>query len=249
MKFLPLSLMILASFPAFAHEITSPFYLPTLGVFSTKTAVSYDKNKHTTNPTTRTYRQKALQEITAGLGAGLAGIFWGEMNWTRQKQETTLSFPQTKGYGAGLKGVWQMDSFLTQASVIYHQTTNVAFAPRRLIETNLYLGKQLSSMTPYLHLWGLFPLNARPEFNNPVYRAETGVFQSINTNWTLDTALFLNYDKNIQGRSYGIRSELSYLFTSWASIGINGEWQARGHAKNNTKTYHQGLGANLRFSF
>ena len=117
------------------------------------------------------------------------------------------------------------------------------------MEADLRFGKALKSMTPYLHLTGHFPLNAHPEFNNPIYRAETGVFQNVNDKMTLDTALYLGYDKNIHGKSYGIRTELSYLVCSWASIGINGEWQARGHAKNGAKTYHQSVGANIRLAF
>ena len=249
MKFASFSLILLSALPVFAHEITSPFYVPAAGQFLSLTTATYNKYKLTVKPTLRTYRQSVVQELSVGFGAGLAGIFSGEMDWTRQKQDVSFSYPHTKGYTAGLKGRWQMDSFLMQIVTQYHQTTNVNFAPRRALEGDVYLGKQLATMTPYLHLKGLFPLNARPEFNNPIYRGETGVFQPVNKKITLDTALFLNYDENIKGRSYGIRGELSYLFTSWASIGINGEWQARGHAKNRTRTYHQMVGANLRFSF
>lgn len=249
MKKLSFMMMLLAAIPVWAHEITSPFYVPEAGHFLTKTTAVYDKNKRTLSPMVRQYRRSVSEEVTAGLGMGVAALLGGEINWTRQKQETTLSKPHTKGYSAGLKGVWQMDSFLSGVIVRYHQTTDVDFAPRRALDTDLYLGRQLAQMTPYLHLKGNFPLNAEHDFNDPVYRGETGVFQNINKNLTLDTALFLNYDKNIKGRSYGIRGELAYLFTSWASLGINGEWQASGHAKNQTKTYHQQVGINLRLAF
>ena len=215
----------------------------------TKTTAVYDKKKWTSSPTTRKYRRSVSEEITAGLGMGFAALFSGEVNWTRQKQEESFSVPHTKGYSAGLKGVWQMDTFLSEVVIRYHQTTDVDFSPRRTIDGDVYLGGNLATMTPYLHLKGTFPLNARPEFNNPIYRVETGVFQNINKNLTLDMALFLNYDKNIKGRSNGIKGELAYLFTSWLSLGINGEWQARGHAKAHTKTYHQQVGINLRLSF
>ena len=249
MKRLSFAIMLLASLPVGAHEITSPFYLPEAGHFLTTTKAVYDKNKQTLSPTMRKYRKNVSEEITAGLGRGFAALFSGEMNWTRQKQETSFSIPHTKGYSAGLKGVWQMNSFLSEIVLRYHQTTDVDFAPRRTLDGDVYFGGNLAAMTPYLHLKGVFPLNARHEFNNPIYRAETGVFQPVNKNLTLDTALFLNYDKNIKERSYGIRGELSYLLTSWASLGINGEWQARGHAENHTKTYHQQVGMNLRLAF
>ena len=249
MKKLSVALLLLTALPAGAHEITSPFYVPKAGHFLSTTAAQYDKNKRTLSPTVRQYRRSVSEEITAGLGMGVAAILGGEVNWTRQKQNTTFSAPHAKGYSAGLKGVWEMNSFLSEVILRYHQTTDVDFAPRRTVEGDIYFGKQLNAMTPYLHLKGDFPLNARPEWNNPTYRAETGVFQAVNKSLTLDTALFLNYDKNIKGRSYGMRAELAYLLTSWASIGVGGEWQARGHAKERTKTYHQQVGINLRLAF
>ena len=249
MKKISFMMMLLASMPVWAHEITSPFYVPSAGHFLSTTKAVYDKNKRTLSPTVHQYRRSLSEEITAGLGMGFAVLFGGEMNWTRQKQETTFSKPHTKDYSVGLKGVWQMDSFLSKGIIRYHQTTDVDFAPRRALDGEIYLGQQLATMTPYLHLKGSFPLNADHDFNDPVYRVETGVFQNINKNLTLDTALFLNYDKNIKGRSCGIRGELAYLLTSWASVGIHGEWQANGHAKNDTKTYHQQVGINLRLAF
>ena len=247
MKFLPLFLLL--SVPVFASEITSPFYVPQLGHVLTKTSADYEKGKRTMKPTTRTYRRSVNEEITIGLGAGMAGVISGDMNWTRQKGITSISAPHTKGYGAGLKGSWEVESFLTQISALYHQTTNVDFEPRRLMKADLYLGKKLNVMTPYLHLAGDFPLHVRPEWNEPRYRGETGVFQPVNKNLTLDTALFLDYDKNIKGRSYGIRTSLDWLMTSWASLGINGEWQPTGHAKAHTKTYRQKVGTHLQLSF
>ena len=249
MKILNAMLFSLLAFPAAAHEITSPFYLPQMGGIQTETAANYTKNKLKETTTSRVYQHDLSEKITLGLGAGLAALIEGQMDWTKQKQYTTLSYPHTKTYGAGLKGQWELSDILTQLSVLYHQTTNVFFEPRRKIESHLYLGKQLKSMTPYLHLTGNFPLNARTELNNPIYRVETGTFQKINEKMTLDTALYLNYDKNIKGRSYGIRGELAYLICSWSSVGVKAEWQARGHAKNDADTYHQSVGINLRFSF
>ena len=59
----------------------------------------------------------------------------------------------------------------------------------------------------------------------------------------------LKYDKNIKERSYGMRGEISYIATSWLAFCLEGEWQARGHAKSNTKTYHQEVGIKTVFSF
>ena len=241
--------VLLFCVPVSATEITSPFYLPNAGHLLNQTRGNYTKNKIKTTPLTRTYHRALNNELTVGLGAGFAALVSGELNWTRQKQVTTLSEPHTTAYKVGLKGQWETGPVLTQLSALYHQTDNVAFLPRRTLETHLRFGKPLKSMTPYLHLTGDFPLNARPEFNNPVYRGETGVFQSINQKMTLDTALYLQYDKNIQERSYGIRGEWSYLVTSRVAFGLNGEWQARGKAHNSTKTYHQSVGAKVTFSF
>ena len=104
-------------------------------------------------------------------------------------------------------------------------------------------------MTPYLNLLGNFPLNARPDFNNPLYRSEVGIFQSINDKMTLDTALYLQYDKNEKGKSYGIQGEYSYLATPWLAFGLNGSWQARGHAKGGAKTYQKSMGIKTTLSF
>ena len=163
MKRLSFAIMLLGALPVWAHEITSPFYLPEAGHFLTQTKGVYDKNKWTLSPTMRKYRCSISEEVIAGLGMGVAALFSGEINWTRQKQNVSLSIPHTKGYSAGLKGLWQMDSFLSEVIIRYHQTTDVDFAPRRALEGDIYVGGQLATMTPYLHFKGAFPLNARPE--------------------------------------------------------------------------------------
>ena len=244
-----LSVFAFMALPAFAAEITSPFYLPNAGHDLSQTSLQYTKDKIKASPSIRTYRQNLNEQITLGLGAGIAALLEGNLNWIRQKQEQTLSFPHTKGYGAGLKGSWEFDGFLTQISTLYRQTINISFEPRREIEANLYIGRTLKTMTPYMHFVGFFPLNARPQLNTPIYRAETGVFQSIQSKMTLDTALYLQYDKNTKNKSYGLRAEWSYFLTSWMVLGLNGEWQAGGHAKNNASTYHQAVGCKMTFSF
>ena len=249
MKFLTIPLFSLLSFSAMATEITSPFYLPDLGKVLSTTQAQYTKNKQTLSPTLRQYKRQVNQQIMLGLGGGFATLFEGNINWNKQKQDVSFSTPHATDYGVGLQAQGEFEKILMQVSALYRQTTDTAFAPRREIETHLRLGKNLKTMTPYLHLAGNFPLNARAEFNEPLYRAETGVFQGVNKNLTLDSALFLQYDKNIHGRSYGIRSELAYLMTSWSSVALNGAWQARGHAKNNTKTYHQSVGLSFKIAF
>ena len=240
--------LLLTCLPAMATPISSPFYQPTMGHFLSKTSASYTKNKIKTTPTTRSYHRSLGEEVTLGLGSGFAALIAGDLNWTRQKQEISFSTPHASAYGAGLQGQWNLGGILTNLSVLYHQSTNVNFEARRKIKTNLYLGKELDKMTPYLHLTGNFPLNARAEFNDPLYRGETGVFQSVNDKMTLDTALYLQYDKNAKERSYGIRGEWSYLPTNWIAISLNGEWQARGKS-HKRKTYHQLLGTKITFSF
>ena len=249
MKFLTFSCISLLAFSASATEITSPFYLPEMGHVLNQTNAHYTKNKMKANPTIHTYQRSVNDELTIGLGTGLAALINGDINWTKQKQGVSFSAPHTTGYAAGLKGQFNLNSILVQLSTLYHQTTDIHFSPRRQIEADLRLGKELKTMTPYLHLNTFLPLNARPEINNPIYLAETGVFQNVNDKMTLDSALYLRYDKNIKGRSYGIREELSYLITSWMAFGIKGEWQARGKAKNGAHTYHKSAGINLRFSF
>ena len=249
MKLWMIPVVCLLTLPSMAAEITSPFYLPEAGHVWGKTEAVFIKDKIKDKKTVRFYDQGVGQKLSLGLGGGLAALVEGNMHWIRQKQEKTFSYPRTKEYAAGIKGGWNFDSFLTQLSVLYRQTTNVNFSARRLMETHLRLGKQLKTMTPYLHLAGRFPLNARPEVNAPIYRAETGVFQTVNDKMTLDSALFLNYNKNIKERSYGIRSEISYSLFDGVAVGINGEWQARGRAKNNAHTYHQKVGASIQFAF
>ena len=249
MKFFNVITLSLLAFPALAEEITSPFYLPEMGHILNQTGFTYIKKKRTTRPTTRLYQRTLSDQITLGLGAGLAAVLEGDIAWQHQKQNTTLSYPHTKAYGAGLKGQWEIGGFLSQVKVLYQQSTNVQLVPRRTIWAETYLGKKLTSMTPYLHLVGNFPIHARKDLNAPLYRAETGVFQTVNKKTTLDTALFLQYDQNIQERSYGIQGEVSYLMTPWASIGLNGQWQARGHAKGDTKTYFQRAGINVKIAF
>ena len=235
--------------PALAMEITSPFYQPQAGHILSKTGAFYTKNKMKDRPSVRIYRRDLNEEITLGLGAGLAALMEGDLNWTRQKQIFTQKHPQTKGYAAGLKGQWQFDDVLTQFSALYRQTTNVIMEPRREIEAHVRLGKQLKTMTPYVHLSATFPLNARSDTNGNIYRGETGVFQTVNTSMTLDSAIYLQYDKNMQERSYGIRAEWSYLINPQIAWSLNGEWQARGHAKGNTRTYHQAIGTKITFTF
>ena len=229
--------------PVMASEITSPFYLPELGHIQSETLGQYSKNKRKTMP--YNYWRGLGQKITLGLGSGFAVLGTGELNWNKQDG----SFPHTKGYSAGLKGQWEFGGILTQLLTLYHQTTNIFFEPRRQMETQIRLGKNLQKMTPYLNLNGKFPLNARSEFNAPIYRADVGVFQPVNEKMTLDTTLYLKYDKNVKERSYGLRGELSYIATSWLAFGLNGEWQARGRAKGHTKTYHQAVGIKTILSF
>ena len=248
MKFVTMLMCSLVAVPAFAQEITSPFYLPEMGHILNQTSFDYTKKKRTPL-TTRLNQQTLSDKVTVGLGAGLAATLEGDLNWTRQKQQESVSYPHTKTYAAGMKGQWEIGGLLSQLNVAYHQTTNVHFNPRRLIQTDAYFGKKLASMTPYIHLSGAFPMNARKDFNTPLYRGETGVFQSVKPQITLDTALFLQYDKNLKERSYGIRGEIAYLFTSWASVGLNGQWQARGHAKEDTNTYRQDIGVNIKLAF
>ena len=243
MKLLTIGFLSFLALPVMATEVTSPFYLPELGHVQSKTNGQYTKNKRKTMP--NRYQRQLAQEITIGLGAGIATLAAGDLNWTRQNG----SFPHTKGYAAGLKGQWDIGGILTQFSTWYHQTTNVSFEARRQMEAQVRLGKQLQKMTPYISLKGKFPMNARPEFNDPVYRGDIGVFQPINDKMTLDTTLYLKYDKNIKERSFGIRGEYSYAVTSWLAFGVQGEWQARGHAKSNTKTYHQSVGVKTTLSF
>ena len=247
MKLLSFLTVSFLTLPALASEITSPFYLPEARHVLSQTQAAFSKSKKT--PAMRTYHRFLEEDITLGLGSGLSAMFSGDLNWTREKQQTSFSAPHKTGYKAGMKGQWELGGVLTQLSTLYHQTNNVDFSPRRTIETHLRLGKNLKTLTPYLHLAGNFPLNARPEFNNPVYRGETGVFQNINDKMTLDTALYLQYDKNVKGKSYGIQCEWSYLPVSWVAIGLNGSWQARGHAKAHAKTYHQSIGIKTTFSF
>ncbi|MGN0919221.1 MAG: hypothetical protein ACI4OR_00445 [Alphaproteobacteria bacterium] len=243
------SVVLLFCAPVMATEITSPFYMPKAGHILNKTEANYTKNKMKGAPLTRTYRRAFNNELTLGMGGGIAVQLGGELDWTRQKQTTTLSVPHQTSYDAGLKGQWETGDFLTQISALYHQTDAVKFAARRELEAHVRLGKPLQTMTPYLHLAGSFPLNARPDFNAPLYRGETGVFQPINDKMTLDSALYLQYDKNIRERSYGIRGEWSYLPTSWVAISLNGEWQARGKARAGAKTYHQFVGVKMTFAF
>ena len=233
--------------PALAHPITSPFYLPDSGHVLTQTSAVFNKNKIKTNTSTRTYHQGLAQQMVLGLGGGLAAQLQGDLNWLRQKQAPSV--PHAKAYNAGLNGVWDINGVLTRLNVFYRQSSNVQTEPRRAIHSHFYVGKSLKNMTPYLHVSTRIPLNARPVFNDPVYRAETGVFQPIKTSMTLDTALYLQYDKNIKERSYGIRAQWSYLISSWMSFGLNGEWQARGHARNNAHTYHQSVGATITLAF
>ena len=249
MKILSIALISLLTVPVLASEITSPFYLPQTGHFLTKTDATYNKDKFKVDTTSRRYQRTLGEKIMLGIGGGMAVLIGGDLNWTKQKEQLTFSHPHTKTYAAGLKGQWETMGILTQISTLYRQTTNVFFEPRRQMETHIRLGKNLKFMIPYLHLKGQFPLNARPQFDEPIYRAETGVFQNVNDKITLDSALYLAYDKNIHGKSYGLRTELSYLLSSWSSIGINGEWQAKGHAKNGADTYHQSVGINMRFAF
>ena len=249
MKTILSGVIVLMALPAFATPITSPFYLPQGGHVVSQTVADYTKNKAKETPSVRTYRKKLGQRFTLGLGAGLAALLEGELDWTRQKQQMTVSRPHTKSYGAGLKSQWTWDKTVMQIATLYHQTTNVDFDPRREIQAHVRLGQSLKTMTPYLHLTGTFPLNAWDDLNMPVYRAETGVFQPIKTSMTLDTALYLQYDKNTKERSYGIRGEWSYMATSWMAVSLNGEWQARGKTAGNTKTYHGTVGAKLTFAF
>lgn len=240
---------LMMALPALSAEISSPFYQPELGHILSKTSAFYTKNKIKAHPTARLYRRDLNQEITLGLGAGLAALFEGNLNWTRQKQIFTQKIPHTKGYAAGLKGQWTVNDILTQLTALYRQTTNVEIQPRREMETHIRLGKTLKTMTPYVHLAGMFPMNARFDVNDPIYRGETGLFQTVNASMTLDTALYLQYDKNIQERSYGIRGEWSYFITPKIAWSLNGEWQARGHAKGNTRTYHQAVGTKITITF
>ena len=247
MKLLTLLTLSFLTAPALASEITSPFYIPSTGHVLSQTQTSFSKMKQT--PGKRTYHRLLDEEISLGLGAHFSAILSGNLNWTHQKQRTSLSFPHKTGYSTGVKGQWALKGLLTQTAILYHQTNNVHFTPRRTLEGHFRFGKELKTLTPYLHLVGNFPLNARTEFNNPIYRGETGVFQNINNKMTLDTALYLQYDKNIKGKSYGIQAEWSYLPVSWVAIGLNGSWQARGHAKYNEKTYHKSIGIKTTFSF
>ena len=169
MKSLIFTAAFLCATTALASEITSPFYLPQTGHFLAQTQGQFSKTKQT--PGIRTYRRLFNEDLTIGLGAGLAAQIIGNLNWTRQKQNTTVSAPHTQGYSAGLKGQWEIGKIMTQLTALYSQTTDVNFSPRRTIEPHLRLGQELKTMTPYLHLWGQFPLNARPKFNNPFYRA------------------------------------------------------------------------------
>ena len=242
-------LMVTMAIPALATPITSPFYMPQAGHVLSQTTAQYTKNKIKNNTSMRLYRRNLTEEMTLGLGGGMAMLLNGDLNWTRQKHSSFSVHSSAKSYSAGLKGQWNWEDILTQFTVQYHQTTDVDLAPRRAIEAHIRLGKTLKTMTPYLHLAGTFPLNARPAFNTPVYRAETGVFQPIKKSMTLDTALYLQYDKNTKERSYGIRAEWSYALTSWMSLGLNGEWQARGQAPRGTKTYHQSVGAKITCAF
>ena len=246
-KILSIGCLLLA-FPSFAQEITSPFYQPELGHILTKTEGLFQKNKWKRTPTQKQYLRELTQDLVVGLGAGFSAQISGEMNWNKHKTPS-FSRPHTKAYGAGL--VWQVPTEKVQLrfETNYQQTTDVDFSPRRQLGTHIYLGKTLNKMTPYLHLNGQFPLNARPDFNSPIYRAETGVFQNVNKNVTLDSALFASYDKNIKGRSYGIRMEVAYLITSNVAIALNGEWTAKGRAENRSHLYHQQIGTNIRFAF
>ncbi len=241
--------VILTSFSAFATEMTSPFYLPQAGHLLIQTGTTYTKNKIKTAPSTRTYRRALNEEITVGLSNNIALLLGGDLNWMRQKQMTTFSTPRTTGYETGLKVQGELGGILTQLTALYHQQTNANWASRRNIETHARLGKTFQEMTPYLHLQGTFPMNARSDFNTPIYRGETGVFQNINSEMTLDSALYLQYDKNTKERSYGIRGEYAYLPTKWMALSINGEWQARGKVHHQTKTYHQSIGTKITFSF
>ena len=243
MKLLTIGFLSFLALPAMATEITSPFYMPELGHVQSKTMGQYSKSKRQTMP--NKYQRQLLQEMTSGLGGGIAALAAGDLNWTKQDG----SFPHTKGYSAGLKGQWEVGGILTQLSAVYHQTTNVNFEPRRQMETQVRLGKKLQKMTPYVALSGKFPMNARSDFNDPIYRTDVGVFQPVNDKMTLDTTLYLKYNKNIKERSYGIRGELSYNVSSWLAFGIEGQWQARGHAKSDTKTYHQSIGIKTILSF
>ncbi len=243
MKILTIGFLSFLALPVMANEITSPFYLPELGHVQSKTTGHYAKNKRKTMP--RMYQRTLGQELAVGLGGGFAALVAGDLNWIKQNG----SFPHTKGYSAGLKGQWEVGGILTQLSTWYHQTTNVSFEPRRQMDAQVRLGKKLQKMTPYINLYGKFPMNVRPQFNDPVYRGDVGVFQPVNDKMTLDTTLYLKYDKNIKERSYGIRGELSYMATSWLAFGVEGEWQERGHAKSNTKTYHQSIGIKTTISF
>ena len=47
MKKLSFALFLLTAMPVVAHEITSPFYVPEVGHFLSKTTAQYDKNKWT----------------------------------------------------------------------------------------------------------------------------------------------------------------------------------------------------------
>lgn len=249
MKTLVPFFMGMIALPALATPITSPFYLPQAGHVLSQTTAQYTKNKIKNNASMRLYRRNLSEEITLGLGAGMALLINGDLNWTRQKHPLFSVHSSAKSYSAGLKGQWNWESVMAQFTAQYHQTTDVDFAPRRAIEAHMRLGKALKAMTPYLHLAGTFPLNARSAFNAPIYRGETGVFQPIKESMTLDTALYLQYDKNTKERSYGIRAEWSYALTSWMSFGLNGTWQARGKASHSTKTYHQSAGAKITFAF
>lgn len=249
MRFFGFTLISLLAVPAVAQEITSPFYVPEAGHILSQTTASFTKDKLKSDPTGRTYHRQLGEDLTLGLGAGFSALVSGELNWTKLKQEVSFSLPRAKEYGAGLKGQWEVGGILTQLSALYRQTTNVDFEARRKTEVHLRLGKTLKTMTPYLHLAGIFPMNGRTDFNDNIYLGETGVFQKVKDKMTLDSAIYLKYDKNTKGRSCGIRGELSYQFTSWMALGLNGAWQARGRAKNHAHTYHQMAGIKATFAF
>ncbi len=247
MKLAVMTTLCFLSVPVLAHEITSPFYQPAFGDFLSETRADYTKRKVQNKPTQKYYRRALTESISVGLGKGWAALVQGDLVW--QKKSSAPSVPHTKGYSLGARYLLEKESFLWVVSASYHQTGDRRFDPKHSILADVRFGKKLKTMTPYIHGIGQFPLNAEPDVNSPVYQAEMGVFQPINAHATLDSNLFLKYDKNIKERAYGAQLEGSYLMTSNVSLGIKGAWQVSGHAQNSAKTYCQSVGANLRFSF
>lgn len=246
-KLLLASTLLVLSSPAWALEVTHPFYLPEQGGVASFTTADYryqNVDKSNMKSTAKTLKE----EIAVGL-TDTVSLYGNISNtWLDLREPPyTRSFNDNTEWNVGAKwNIVQQCCWFVQARGAFGIAhDDISSGDRQSITAGLSAGYQFGSVLGYVKADGNFPVNEGKEDNEFALATAIGAYGLVADKVALDGSFENFYDKEDNTKDWTVRLGANYLFTEKLAVGLFGRYLL--HGSEDASGYQVGVNLNVAF--